>query len=85
MKIAILVCGNIVDEQQSDGYTHTEPVTKALYNPLFKCVCNFVNCSLYDLFSTHLFHCKIGEYTKAVYMGVSKSINMWKTENNAIV
>ncbi|XP_069676341.1 WD repeat-containing protein on Y chromosome-like isoform X2 [Periplaneta americana] len=37
-KIAVVICGKIVDEELTDGYTHTKAVTKALYNPLFKCI-----------------------------------------------
>ncbi|KAJ9600992.1 hypothetical protein L9F63_000830, partial [Diploptera punctata] len=38
IRIAILLCGRQVDEEETDGYTHSKCVTKALYNPLFKCI-----------------------------------------------
>ncbi|XP_049764436.1 WD repeat-containing protein on Y chromosome-like [Schistocerca cancellata] len=36
MKLAIVVCREEIDLTQTDGFTHTKPVTNALYNELFK-------------------------------------------------
>ncbi|KAL1131812.1 hypothetical protein AAG570_011424 [Ranatra chinensis] len=36
--MALLKVGNVVDPNYSEGYTHSRPVTKALYNTLFKCL-----------------------------------------------
>lgn len=38
MKIAIIVCCEQINLEEIDGYTHTKPVTRALYNPLFNVV-----------------------------------------------
>lgn len=36
--IAIIVCDPVVNEETSDGYTHTKPVSCVLYNHLYKVV-----------------------------------------------
>ena len=43
--IAIIVCDPVVNEETSDGYTHTKPVSCVLYNHLYKVVllCVFYN------------------------------------------
>ncbi|XP_023289442.1 WD repeat-containing protein on Y chromosome-like [Orussus abietinus] len=36
MVIAILVCEQVINQENSDGFSHTKPVTCVLYNHLFK-------------------------------------------------
>jgi len=38
MMIVILVCEHVINEETSDGYTHTKGVSCILYNHLFKVV-----------------------------------------------
>lgn len=41
MMIAVLVCEHVINEETSDGYTHTKGVSCVLYNQLFRVVRNF--------------------------------------------
>lgn len=38
MKIVILTCEHVINEEISDGQTHAKPVSCVLYNTLFKVV-----------------------------------------------
>lgn len=38
MMIAVLVCEHVINEEISDGYTHTKGVSCVLYNQLFRVV-----------------------------------------------
>lgn len=38
--MAILNCERVIDEDISDGYSHTKPISCVLYNHLFKVVSN---------------------------------------------
>lgn len=41
MMIAVLVCEHVINEETSDGYTHTKGVSCVLYNQLFRVVRDF--------------------------------------------
>nr|CAD7572926.1 unnamed protein product [Timema californicum] len=69
IKIAVLVFGQLIDETQTDGYTHTKAVTTALYNPLFKCLFECL---------TNL-PCAI--YVKIVTVGLDSYIIVWDPWN----
>lgn len=43
MMIAVLVCEHVINEEISDGYTHTKGVSCVLYNHLFQVVSSFVS------------------------------------------
>lgn len=39
--IAIVVCEKVINQEISDGISHTKPVSSVLYNHLYKLVCEF--------------------------------------------
>jgi len=42
MMIAVLVCEHVINEETSDGCTHTKGVSCVLYNYLFQVVSSFI-------------------------------------------
>lgn len=43
--IAIVVCERVINEETSDGYTHSKEVSCVLYNQLYQLVIIFYTCN----------------------------------------
>ena len=69
MMIAVLVCEHVINEETSDGYTHTKGVSCVLYNQLFRVVTSsFIRKSLIkSLIKIELFSKTVAQFNKITY------------------
>lgn len=47
MMLAVLVCEHVINEETSDGYTHTKGVSCILYNHLYEMVTAYLSFYIY--------------------------------------